>query len=128
MLTEEIRLGADCAFREDLKLATPVFSGQYAHLNGRLRNEIEDYCCLAGFRGPELGSLLSNPRRSLAIRLSCIKDNRRGAPRMVPGRKYLAHLPAKTTSQITLSSESGENAPAHRAFFDLSSITFSNAP
>jgi hypothetical protein len=31
MLTEEIRLGADCAFREDLKLATPVFSDQYAH-------------------------------------------------------------------------------------------------
>jgi hypothetical protein len=25
MLTEEIRLGADCAFRENLKLATPVF-------------------------------------------------------------------------------------------------------
>jgi hypothetical protein len=31
MLTEEIRLGADCAFREELKLATTVFLGQYAH-------------------------------------------------------------------------------------------------
>ena len=28
-----------------------------------------------------------------------------------------------TTSQITLSSESGENAPAHRAFFDHSSTS-----